>query len=164
MRNLLRKPWFAVVLAVIAIALVVRSLSGNSFGFSTPAAASPDSAIAGADPAQAPAGPAESVGRILAELPPPSRVHDPFALPSHGNRSAARSAAPEQVDRVHISALWSEGVQTLALINGQVCGRGDRIGRIEISDLNQEGVWVNHAQGRTFIPLGGDFTLRAPAE
>jgi hypothetical protein len=67
------------------------------------------------------------------------------------------------VDTAHLSALWTENGETLALVNGRILRPGEGVGRMTIESATQEGIWVTHAKGRDFIALGGTFVLTSPA-
>jgi hypothetical protein len=97
---------------------------------------------------------------------PKSVLRDPFAPRVHEEAvtaAAEKPGAPDLVDTLHLSALWTQRGATYSLINDQICQAGDKIGRLKIESATQEGVWVSHWKGRDFISLGGDFILKTPA-
>jgi len=168
MKKLLNKPWFVAALALAAIAFV-----GNAVyqGMRKPAYGGGVTALA------EPAAPAE--GEVAAEgerLPvrdalkalviPKSGLRDPFAPRVHEETISAameKITAPDFVDTMHLSALWTQSGATFTLINDHICQVGDQIGRLKIESATQEGIWVSHWKGRDFISLGGDFVLTTPA-
>ena len=162
MKKLLRNPWFAAALAVLAILLVGKNLLGNTLG-TVMWAAPPANDSVTADPSQAPLKTAEPAKRILERLSLRIPPRDPFSDSSRPVKGPEPVAAPEVVDHVHLSALWSQHGHTMALINGQIHQSGERVGRIQIAELNQDGALVDDGTGRTLIPLGGDFASRPPA-
>jgi len=96
---------------------------------------------------------------------PKTALRDPFAPRAREDEAnpTETSVAPDVVDSVHLSALWTQGGATYTLINDRICQVGDKIGRLQIESATQDGVWISHWKGRDFISLGGDFTLRTPA-
>lgn len=117
-------------------------------------------------PARAPAAPSPAQdgaqAPVAAEPRPPAGGaeapgRDPFAA------RPRLSLAPPVVDTAHLSALWTQNGETLALVNDRILRPGDAVGRMKIESATQDGVWVAHAQGRDFIALGGTFVLTTPA-
>ena len=168
MKKLLNKPWFVAVLALAAIAFVgnavLQGVKGGSSGVVSGAAAAATPEI------EAPAG--EAVARLpvadaLKALVIPKVVaRDPFAHREHAKAvivAEAKPTAPDAVETIHLSALWTQSGSTYTLINDRICQAGDEIGRLKIESATQEGVWITHWKGRDFISLGGDFTLKTPA-
>ena len=169
MKKLLNKPWFVAVLALGAIAFVgntvwqgVKGSSGGAASGMAASAAVPE--------------PEATAGEVAARLPvadalqalviPKAASRDPFAHHAHAEAAAvaeAKPKAPDAVDTLHLSALWTQGGETFTLINDRICQAGDEIGRLKIESATQEGVWITHWKGRDFISLGGDFTLKTPA-
>ncbi len=84
-------------------------------------------------------------------------ARDPFAA------RPRISLAPPVVDTAHLTALWTENGETLALVNDRILRPGDAVGLMRIESATQEGIWFAHAQGRDFVALGGTFTLTTPA-
>lgn len=165
MRKLINNPWFVAGLAVCALVLIGHAvlpavharLTGG--GFAEPGASS---AAAGSEVAASPA--PVSVSEALRTLPIAANPRDPFAPKlKTAETQIAKIILPDLVDKVHLSALWTQDGATLALINDQICQAGDEVGRIKIESTTQDGVWVTHWKGRDFIALGGDFTLNTPA-
>ena len=156
-------------MALTALVLVGHSLWPSSNGAASGATASPQAvAVAAQD--------GESASVETVRLPvsdalkalkiPATGLRDPFAQRVRTELSAVaqeKAAAPDLVDTVHLSALWTQGGTTFSLINDRICSAGDEIGRLKIESATQEGVWVTHWKGRDFIALGGDFTLKTPS-
>lgn len=170
MKKLLNKPWFVAVLALAALAFV-----GNAVFQGTRKPAYGSGAPVSAEAAAAAEGEAATEGET-ARLPvrdalkalviPKTALRDPFAPRAREETvtaSAEKPAAPDLVDTVHLSALWTQSGATYTLINDRICHAGDKIGRMKIESATQEGVWVSHWKGRDFISLGSDFTLKTPA-
>lgn len=168
MKKLLNKPWFAAVLALAAVLLVGNSLltggkgSTGKGGASNFAANSTSLETEGAteEVSRVPAGDA-----LKALVIRPSALRDPFAQPTREEVvvTAEKTSLPDLVDTVHLSALWTQSGATFTLINDRICQAGDEIGRLKIESATQEGVWITHWKGRDFLALGGDFTLKTPA-
>ncbi len=164
MRKLINNPWFVAGLAVCALVLIGHAvlpaaharLTGG--GFAVPGAAT---AVPAANDAVAPA--PVSVSDALRALPIAANPRDPFAPKAKPiEPQITKITPPDLVDKVHLSALWTQDGATLALINDQICQAGDEVGRIKIESTTRDGVWVTHWKGRDFIALGGDFTLSTP--
>ena len=156
-------------MALTALVLVGHSLWPSGNGASSGAAASPQ-AVAVAAQENEPA--AETVrlsvrDALKALKIPATGPRDPFALRIRTEATVVaqeKAVAPDSVDTVHLSALWTQGGTTFSLINDRICSAGDEIGRLKIESATQEGVWVTHWKGRDFIALGGDFTLKTPSD
>lgn len=154
-KNTLNNRWFVAGLSLLALVLAARALLSSGPG----AVSAPVHAAVLLPAASAPAvEAAPAVGE-----PEPSR---PAVAVSARDPFAARprvAAGPPVVDTAHLSALWTESGETLALVNGQILRPGEAVGRMKIESATQEGIWVTHAQGRDFIALGGTFVLTSPA-
>ena len=161
MRKLLNKPWFAVLLAVAAIALVANALipRGDNAGTGVFGGSDPTPAADAAASELIPT----TTAAVLKALPIPRLVRDPFALRPVKVEVAEKEHEPDLLDTIHLSAIWSQDGQTLLLINDQICQGGDQVGRIKIESATQDGVWLSHWRGRDFISIGGNFTLNTPA-
>ena len=162
MRKLLNKPWFVAVMAVAALVFVARSVfsGGTRFGLGGTA----ETAVAGSEGEQSP----EEASRanpfaVVRNLQLPAPMKDPFAIRIKEDPTIEKVAAPDAVDSVHLSAVWTQGEQTLVVINDRVCQNGDEIGRIKIDAVTRDGVWLAHWKGRDFVRVGGSFTLNTPA-
>jgi hypothetical protein len=157
MRKLLNKPWFVAMMAVTALALVayVYFSQGEKFGLIP---AESVSATAEATPDDSPRANMVALVRNL-QLPAP--IKDPFVIRVKAE-VAERPSDPDVVDTVHLSAIWTQDGQTLALINDRICQNGDEIGRLKIESATRDGVWITHWKGRDFISVGGNFTLNTP--
>jgi hypothetical protein len=165
MRKLINNPWFVAGLALCAVVLIGRAVLPAAHarmtggGFAVPEATS---APSGGEIAGVPA--PVSVSDALRALPIAAHPRDPFAPKTKPTEiQVAKITPPDLVDKVHLSALWTQDGATLALINDQICQAGDEVGRIKIESTTRDGVWVTHWKGRDFIALGGDFTLSTPA-
>lgn len=167
MKALLSKPWFVVLLALAAVALVANSLWDGGKTTSRGMLTSTD------DSAALPGG--EAATEEGAKLPindalkalgsPKGAVRDPFAQRANEPEATTiveKLVAPDWVDSLHLSALWTQNGATYTLINDRICQPGDKIGRLKIESATQEGVWISHWKGRDFLALGHDFTLRTP--
>jgi hypothetical protein len=167
MRKLLNNPWLVALVAAVALLMVGNSVRSALSG-PAPVSALPAAAVA---PEEAPGEAAaedEAVAQVsmreaLASLAIPPQVRDPFAARSQPGGVNELSAEPDQVDRVRLSAIWTQDNATLVLINERICEPGDEIGRLKIESATQEGVWFTHWKGRDFLPLGAEFVLNTPA-
>jgi len=90
-------------------------------------------------------------------------LRDPFAARPKREAAGEALAEPDVVDRVRVSAIWTQGNATLVLVNERICEAGDEIGQVKIESASQEGVWVSHWKGRDFLSLGVEFVLTTPA-
>lgn len=148
----LNNRWFVAGLSLLAAGLAARALLGpGAETGSRPHAVRP--LVPAPEAAEAPA--AADPAPLAADAAGPAR--DPFAA------RPRLSLAPPVVDTAHLSALWTENGETLALVNERILRPGDAVGRMKIESATQDGVWVVHAQGRDFIALGGTFVLTTPA-
>ena len=166
MRKLLNKPWFVAVIALGAFLLVGNSVLSVGQG-TAPRGPAPLEAAAGpVDEPSAVAAPRLAAREALRVLPVPAALLDPFALRQRSEDAvvAEKAAAPDFVEHLHLSAIWTQDRTTLVLINDRICQAGDEFGRLKIESATQAGVWVTHWKGRDFLLLGGDFTLRTPAK
>jgi hypothetical protein len=166
MRKLLNKPWFVAVAAVVALLMVGNSVRSAMGGPAREvAAALPEAAPAdpSAEAADAELPPVLPVAEALQALVIPVKARDPFAARPRPEVVAEPPAEPDLVDRLHLSAIWTQANATLVLINERICAPGDEIGRLKIESATQEGVWVTHWKGRDFLALGADFVLHTPA-
>ncbi len=168
MKKLLNKPWFVVVMALLALLLVGHSVWSNTrqpnYGAGAPVVSA--STASAESETVAPDGVRLSVRDALKALViPKANARDPFAQRVREVPTAVveKLSAPDLVDTVHLSALWTQSGATYTLINEHICQAGDEIGRIKIESATQDGVWLSHWKGRDFLALGGDFTLKTPA-
>jgi hypothetical protein len=159
MKKLLNKPWFVATLALIALFVTGRSvlpwLHMPEQAADAPVSTEPETAAAADTP--------PSIEAALQALTIPTSLRDPGAARVHPEEARVEPTAPDFVDTVLLSALWTQDGETLVLINGRILQAGDEIGRLKIESASQEGVWVRHWKGRDFILLGGTFTLNTPA-
>jgi hypothetical protein len=168
MRKLLNKPWFVAVVAIIALLLLGNalrtSLAGDGYRFPGAAALTAGSASGAMGDAGEAEAPVKLTAReILRALSVPASVRDPFTPRQKHDLEPEMAPEPDQIDRVRLSAIWTQNNLTLVLINERICQPGDEIGRIKIDVAGQDGVWVTHWRGRDFITLGEEFVLNTPA-
>ena len=107
-----------------------------------------------------------SVQEALKLLLSPQAPRDPFAVHATNEPTQVQEKKheePDFVDTAHLSGVWSQNGVTLLLINDHISNVGDSIGRFKIESANQEGVWLTHWKGRTFLALGKSFVLNTPA-
>jgi len=166
MRKLFNNPRFVAVAAVLALLLVANSVWSRMKGPITHPNVTATAVVeSGGDESQPANAPVLDVREALKALPPLNLARDPFA--ARGRTEASQDAKvveADLVDTVHLSAIWTQNNTTLVLINDRISQAGDEFGRIKIESATQEGVWVTHWKGRDFLSLGGDFTLRTPAQ
>lgn len=168
MRKLLNKPWFVTVTAAVALLLLGNSLRSGltAQGYNLPTMASLTAAMVNADTdevdtSETPV--ALTPQAVLQAIPFSTKVRDPFTPRERHEAEPDKVLEPDEIDRVHLSAIWTQDNTTLVLINERICQTGDEIGRIKIAAAAQDGVWVTHWKGRDFINLGQDFVLNTPA-
>lgn len=166
MRKLLNQPWFVGALALSALAFVVYSvMPKNSARF----AAAPEDEVASETTEEALAGGPQSptgIAAALKAMPDTPATRDPFAARARIVVAAApveKVPEPDVVDTVRLTALWTQGGETFALVNGRICTIGDRIGRLRVETATQDGIWVTHWKGRDFVSIGAAFSLVTPA-
>ncbi|ATC65500.1 hypothetical protein CMV30_16965 [Nibricoccus aquaticus] len=169
MKKLLNNPWVVGVLALAAVAFVAHSLipAGGSPGVSEVAEDAGNGELPGGESSGTTAD-AGSVRDAIKELSGnPAATRDPFSSRAKAVAVSATPAekvpAPDVVETVRLTALWTQNGGTYALINERICRVGDKLGRITIETATQDGVWVTHWKGRDFIALGAAFTLTTPA-
>jgi hypothetical protein len=168
MRKLFNNPWFVGVLAAGALLFVGQSVVTKAFSrrpgvLQVAAAEAMAQAPAVAEPVAASAAPV-TIDSVLKELSSTAAARDPFGVPAKAEApAAAKPEQPDLVDTVHLSAIWTQGGETLVLINDTILSAGDDIGRIKVETATQDGVWLTHWKGRDFVALGGSFTLTTPA-
>ncbi len=161
MRKLLNKPWFVIIVALGAIALVARVMLPNGVN---PILRRPDSvptAAAEGEPANTAPG-ANSALVTVEKMRISGPLRDPFAIRIKPDLTE-KKPEPDFVETAHLSAIWTQNGETLVLINNHICQGGDEIGRLKIESATQDGVWITHWKGRDFISIGGSFTLSTPA-
>ena len=162
MRKLLNKPWFAAVLALAAIVAVATAFlpGGRKFKIGG-LGLSADSADANASTN----GELHmSVWSMVQKIQVPVNLRDPFAIKTKAVEIVEKAPAPDAVDTVHLSAIWTQDGRTLALINDHIYEDGDEIGRLKMESATRDGIWLSHWKGRNFVRLGSDFTLNTPAK
>lgn len=168
MRKLLNRPWFVALLVLGALAVVVYSLREPERHFAPPtpedelAAAPADGEAAGETPATVLA-----TDKALEALPIPRTFRDPFAVPPKPEHAAAADAGPapvEIVDRLALTAVWTQGAFTFVLLNDRICQAGEKIGRFTIESIVPDGVWVRHDGRRDFVGFGAELTVKSFAD
>lgn len=170
MRKLLNNPWMVTALALLAVACVSLSLwPKRDRGVEVAALESDTVTLESSEVAteQLAVGDTAnlSIERALKEIALTAVVADPFARQAKyvAEGVAQRVLAPDLIETLKVSAIWTQDGQTLLLINGQIHQAGDQIARITIESASQDGVWLAHWKGRDFLTLGTDFTLVTPA-
>lgn len=163
MKKLLNKPWFVGILALAACGFVIQALLPERRAATNPVvevAAGPETT---SDPEQAPA--PISIAAALHALAASPATRDPFAprIKNRATKITADKPEPDSIEIVRLSALWSQGGETLLLLNGRIVQVGDEIGRLKVESATQDGIWLTHWKGRDFLPLGADFSLITPA-
>lgn len=166
MKKLLNNPWVVGVLALVAIAFVANSL--------IPAGGGP--AVVADEPVAEQPGDGQNSGVVaesggmreaLKELSISSATRDPFSRRAKTEvvktQVVEKAAPPDLVETVKLTALWSQDGDTFALLNGRICRAGDKLGRLTLDKATQDGVWLTHWKGRSFVELGQVFTLTTPA-
>jgi len=162
MRKLLKKPWFAAVLAVAAVALVVMQFLPDGHKFKIRGLVSSEESTD--SPVATEGEPQETAWSRINKIQVPVHLRDPFAVKIKASEVVEKAPEPDVVDTVHLSAIWTQDGHALALINDHICEAGDQIGRMKLESASQDGIWLSHWKGRNFVKLGGDFTLNTPAK
>jgi hypothetical protein len=168
MRKLLNKPWFVVLLALVAVLAVGQSLLdlGKRPGAGYAAAGSDETAPEDSGDSAAEA-PPQTLREALASLTIPEILPDPF-LPRASIARATQAGEPATIEpdileTVRLSAIWKQDGDLLLLLNGRIYHAGETLGRLKIDAASLDGIWLSHWKGRDFLPLGGTFTLVTPA-
>lgn len=158
MRKLLNNRWFVAAMATTAIVLAWSSLEpATAPGIAVGGNLDPMAETSVMDEASS------SPQETLPELPLAKNVRDPFAIFAMTETSEI-AEKPEQdfVDTAHLSGIWTQNGATFVLVNEQIRSIGDSIGRLTIESASQEGVWLTHRNGRSFLALGKTFVLKTP--
>lgn len=163
MRKLLNNPWFVAVAALVAIVMVGRSVLFATPGSLSASAVVTETLVPDAEGQDEMHAISLSADEALKALAIPVGSRDPFAARPNAAAGLEALAQPDVVDRVRLSAIWTQGSATLVLVNERICAAGDEIGRVKIESASQEGVWVTHWKGRDFLSLGTEFVLTTPA-
>jgi hypothetical protein len=165
MRKFLNNPWIVATLAVTAVAAMWYSLMPASTvqQLATAALASTEAPTVSELPTSE--APPLSAWDALKQIASTIALRDPFAIRSttEPTRVAEKQPDPDFVDTAHLSGIWTQNGATLILINDQIHNIGESIGRFKIESASQEGVWLEHWKGRTFLALGKSFVLKTPA-
>jgi hypothetical protein len=166
MRKLLNNRWFVAALALAAIALIWSSLApeGKTGRVAVAPAPSASVAEAAAEPSADEAIPL-SAQTALKQLIIAKSSRDPFALRTSAEpvNIHQEKEEPDLLDSAHLTGVWTQNGTTLVLINDHIRNIGDSIGRLTIESASQEGIWLTHWKGRTFLALGKSYVLRTPA-
>lgn len=165
MKKLLNKPWFAGLLALVACGFVIQALLPERR-----AAANPVTEVTAAPEPEMPGDPDEarapiSIASALSALAASPATRDPFAprIKHQAAKITADKPEPDIIEIVRLSALWSQGSETLLLLNGRIVQVGAEIGRLKVESATQDGIWLSHWKGRDFLALGAEFALITPA-
>lgn len=160
MRKHLNNPWIVALLVLVALGVVVSALRGP--GAERPPASFAAETEPEAVAEEAPRAPT-TIAEALKALAVPAEVRDPFAPIARSGPDesmAIAPAAPEIVERLHLSASWVQGATVLLLVNGRVAVPGEPVGRCGIESADVTGAWIAHAGGRTFLPVGQVLSVR----
>lgn len=174
MRKLLNKPWFVAIMAVAAIAFVANAVMNQSRKpqYTAYDGTYDDSEYAddydeSGDTSLNKNSDISSIREALAVLvagreeSPPDPFDDEKAkLIAMGDSNEP----PQEQMAILLSAIWSQGSQTLALVNGQIVTTGDSVGDLTIESTTIDGIWVTHPNGRDFVPIGQEFTWIVPLQ
>ena len=164
MKKLLNNPAMVTLLVLAALASAGWSLfsaraTGGSIGAAGNADAD-DSSVAESDSTRVVANPASGA---LAQAASSVALRDPFAPRKKPiTPLAVTQVVADQIDTVHLSAIWSQDGSTWVVLNGRILKLGEEIGRLRIETATQDGIWVTHWKGRDYLALGSDFTLATP--
>jgi hypothetical protein len=170
MKKLLNNPWFVGLLAAAAIVFVTHAAlkdRGVDYASGDETDDYEDVFADESDLDDDSIGTATngtSVWEALDALTPSSPPDNPF----DDNRAeiivdSESEDASSRLVSVHLSAIWSQGVQTLLLVNDRIHAAGDTVVELEAGDLTIEsasldGIWLSHPAGRDFLSLGKIFT------
>jgi hypothetical protein len=170
MKKHLNNPWIVGVLVLIAVAVVADALmpareeTGEVPNFAheheAPLLTSPETA-------EAVSSSFVEIREALKELALSNALRDPFVYRPKEVAPVVlteKTRQPDIVETIRLTALWTQGGRTWALINGRAHQAGDEIGRLTIETATPDGVWVTHWKGRDFVEIGAHFTLVTPAE
>jgi hypothetical protein len=165
MKKLLNNPWVVSVLALIAVLFVAQALIPAGSG--TPVVVEEEaSETTSEEVAAAESSGGESIRDAIKELAVTATARDPFAPRFRATNSpvvAEKAPLPDRVETIKLTALWTQGGATYALINDRIRCVGDKVGGLTVETATQDGIWVTHWKGRDFLALGASFTLTTPA-
>lgn len=161
MRKLLNNRWFVAALATMAVAMVWVSLRPatsmrNAHATAGDFAAAEEEALSAGEPATL------STRDALKQLSTPAAVRDPFAARVTASATPEKPAEPDFVDTARLFGIWTQNGETLLLINEHIRSVGDSIGRLKIESAGDQGIWLTHWQGRTYLAVGKSFVLKTP--
>ena len=164
MRKLLNNRWFVAALAIAALAFVWSSLR-------TPASAGRVAAVPAetASPAPEETIPNDTAVatplQALKLLPAPKAPRDPFAIRAADEPIAQvdTTEQPDFVDTANLTGIWTQNGASLLVVNNRISQIGDTIGRLTIESADQQGIWLTHWKGRTYLAIGKSFVLKTPA-
>jgi hypothetical protein len=169
MKKILNNPWVVGALALAAVAFVANSLIPAGGGGSGVLPAEDAGAYEDTTETVVADGASDSgsIRDAMKELPQGSTARDPFASRKKAVAVAAATeekvTAPDIVETVRLTALWTQDGETFALINNRVCRSGEALGGLTLESATQDGVWLTHWKGRDFVAIGASFTLTTPA-
>lgn len=169
MKKLLNNPWFVGLLAAAAIVFVTHTaLKDRGVDYASADATDEyegefeDEWVMDEEAVESAAN-GSSVWEVLDALTPSSPPANPFddrqaeiMVDAEGEESSATLVS------VHLSAIWSQGAQTLLLVNDRIHAAGDTVAELAAGDLTIEsasldGIWLSHPDGRDFLSLGKTF-------
>lgn len=167
MRKLLNQPWFAAVLAAVALAFVGYTVLANRTATVSYAAPEADTGIVAEDGTVIanPTG-SQAIFAAFKDLSVSGPPRNPFLArikPAATGANLERPQQPDESESVNVGAVWIQAGSSFALVNGRIVRAGERVGRVEIESVNRDGIWLTHWKGRDFVPVGGGFTLTTPA-
>lgn len=165
MRKWLNKPWVVALLAVAAVFFVVQSLRDSGHTRVRAPAVHDQPFTEAADEAMPGEPQAATLADALKALSLNENLPDPFEprRPRTDDAVAGLERVPDDVETLHLSAVWRQGDEQLAFVNGRIVRAGESIGRITFETFERDGVWLTHWKGRDFLRLGDEFTLITPA-
>jgi hypothetical protein len=168
--KLLRHPVVVMLLAVLALALVLKNFVWPFMGR---APRPPQQPSAATTPASAKSKPAPEQQPLLESRaqPKPARTtdvdlvlvqansgrwaesprHDPFQIRRSPGLSSTTQTFRPAMELLKLSAVWQQTGSTLAVINGHVVSEGDAILQFKIENIEADRVWVEGPNGREHV-------------
>ena len=180
--KLLRHPVVVMLLAVLALALVLKNFVWPFMGrvprppLQPSAATPPASAKSKPAPEQQPlleshARPKSArtldVDLVLVQANSgrwaESPRHDPFQIRRSPGLSSTTQTSPPAMQLLKLSAVWRQTGSTLAVINDHVVSNGDAILQFRIQTIEADRVWVEGPNGREQVAFKfGSSALASP--
>jgi len=165
--KLLRHPVVVMLLAVLALALVLKNFVWPFMGRAPRSPLQPSAATTPAS-AQSKAAPEEQPLLESRAQPRPARTtdvdlvllqansgrwaesprHDPFQIRRSPALSSTTQIGPPAMELLKLSAVWRQTGSTLAVINDHVVSIGDAILQFRIQTIEADRVWVEGPNGR----------------